>query len=199
MSVVGLYGIFRSTNYAADNGFQVIQLIFCVVFLMIGNLKIMTIVHNADKIWTILKIAHGSFFSSEHCKKNYRKQIRCGERFATTTFPLYVTIFCSTIVLWITMPHILSTYGANEEIQTVKYAFRTNVMNLRYPIPAELYNKLFYVFYALESTMAVLCVYGLITFDLFLIFILKLMSIQYEIVATAFEKLEVTVENDSGK
>jgi len=104
--------------------------------------------------------------------------------------------------LWITIPiisNILINDVINDESQINKSVEKINVLNLWYPITSKTYNSFYNVFYIMECVMVMYSAYGLVTFDLFLIAILQLISTQYEIISAAFENLKFEYKNNDGE
>jgi hypothetical protein len=157
--------------------------LFFVACITVGNLKIIAIVRHADELWSLFDVADVSFLSSSQCRAQDRKLVDCGSRYRKI-FPWYSFLFLMTGFSWITMPIIVNRhYAAAEHVP------KFNVVNLRYPVSAETYNAFYGALYVMESVMCGYGAIGLVVFDLFLIAILQVVSIQYEIISSAFEKL----------
>lgn len=194
--VIGLYGVFN--NYSVKHILISIQQIFVMILIMVNVLKMMTITCNAEELWDLLNVSHESFLSSNHCKKYFHKLIERGKLFERTYF-LLVLIYGCTTISWIIMPRIMSTFNVNEETQNIGNSYKFCIINFRYPVSLEDFNKYFDAFYLIEMILALFNSYGFTIFDLFITVILELISTQYEIVSTAYTNLEVIVENESGE
>lgn len=198
MTLIGLSGFFFKTEFAREYGFKDMQMSFYLACITVGNLKLAIIIVNAKKLWDLFKVAHESFLSSKYCKNNYFKIVNRGKQF-TRIFPWYSFLFFMTAFSWITLPKIIDNHNTSKEININENTHRNNIVNLRYPISVITYNMHYHIIYALESVLCVYCTYGLVTFDLFLIALLQLISVQYEIVLSAYENLELTVKDEGGK
>lgn len=198
VSVVGLYGFFNTANNLVDSSIKDVQPLLGITFTMLGNFKIILTIYNAEEIWNLLHVSHKDFLSSKGCKKNYKKLVTCGKRFARIIFPFYLSISSAATILWIITPICLNKYVIKEEIQSENNFRKSNIINLKYPVSVETYNTFFYAFYIMEFTTMIYSFYGVVTFDLFLIVILQLISTQYDVVRSAYANLEVVVKNDEG-
>lgn len=196
MTVVGLSGVFYTTSSSADNGFKDLQMLFYVGCITVGNWKLIVIIRNADKFWNLIGITHESYLSNKHCEGYSFKVINRGKRF-TKMFPWYFFLFFMTSFSWITLPRIIDYHGESNETNTDEIK-RRNVVNLKYPISDKTYNTHYNIIYVMESVMCSYCAYGLVTFDLFIILLLQIISTQYEIVSSAYENFKFNAEDGEG-
>lgn len=96
---------------------------------------------------------------------------------------------------WISMPNIINI--SNGKFYNYENVRKNNVINLKYPISVGTYNTFFRVFYVMESVMISYVAYGLLTFDLFFIAFLLLISTQYEMISLAYKHLNYNNYNTS--
>lgn len=190
--VVGLTGFFYKINNTIDNSLEEnMQLIFYIACITVGNLKLLTVIINAKELRNLFYMLNGSFLHSKYCQKNFYKLIYCGKGFHRL-FPWYLFLFFMTAVTWVSRPIILNYQNSSKDTFYI-----AKVGNLKYPITEETYNRNYIAIYLIECIIPVYSAYALVVFDLFLIAILKIISTQYEIVASAYETLECTAKNES--
>lgn len=196
ITVVGLSGFVYTSNNSKDDIFKIMQLLFYIACITVGNMKMIIIIYNAKQIWNLFNIAHESFLSSENCRKYYLNLKCCGKRFERT-FQWYIFIFFMTAFLWIVVPIIILNNHqiGHTKTQNNENTYMINVVNLKYPITVNTYNTFYKFIYVMEVMIVLYSAYGLVAFDTFLIAILQLISTHYEIISLAYENLECNVKN----
>lgn len=197
-TVIGLVGFVYKTDESMENSFKNMQTIFYIACITVANLKMITIMRNADKLWDFFNIAHKSFLSNEYCIKNYYKIVDCG-KYIKRTSPVYFLVFCITGLSWIIIPTISNNNVLSDETQKNQNFHKANVVNMNYPIAAKTYYTYYNVFYLFETIMFSYAVYGLVVFDIFLISILQILCVQYEIITSAYENLRFKADDEDGE
>lgn len=190
---VGLSGIFRRPrrDTAAVDGFRDTQSLFCFASLSAGNLKILSIIRHAETISRL-------FFGEPRAGDDHVKLADCARRLAKV-FPWYIFLFAYSAFAWIASPVISNRGGPAADAPNAEHSRKTNVGNFRYPMAANTYDRFYNVLFAMESVLASYCVFGQVSFDLFLIALLRLTCVQYEIVASSYESLKCTFEDANGE
>lgn len=198
VALTGFYGFTSVTNNPVHNIYTDVQVFSSLTFFMIANLRIITIIKNADKMFNLLKILHRSFLSNKLCKNSFDKQVRCGTQFANIFYPLYLIAYFLATILWGIVP-LVRNMNVDDDIQNIQNFRKNNVINIYYLVSGDTYNKYFSVFYVIEFIITAYCSYVLVIFDLFITLILQMITVQYEIVSTAYAKLEINADNDCGE
>lgn len=195
---LGLSGFTYKTNYSSlDDIFRTMQMIFYIACITVGNIKMMIIVCNVDKLWNVLNIAQETFFSNKYCRENYFKLVKHRNRFSFI-FALYFFIFIMTGVSWCIVP-IVVLNDHRVENNTKPLTNKINIINLKYPIPVNTYNEFYNTIYVIESIMVIYSAYGLALFDIFLFAILQLISAYYEIISSAYEHVQFASRRKYGE
>jgi len=197
-TVIGTIGFIYKTDESMANSFKNMQTVFYIACITVANLKMITIIYNADTLWNLFNIAHESFLSNKYFKRNYYKIVSRG-KYIERTSPLYFLVFFITALSWIIIPNISNDYISSDEMQGNQNHHKINVVNMNYPIAAKTYNIHYNVFYVLECVMFLYAVYGLVIYDIFLISILHILCIQYEMISTAYENLRFKRDNELGE
>lgn len=194
MTAFGFIGFFYNVDGSSNIGFKDMQMMFYITCIVVGNLKLIILINNVNKIWKFFEMFHETFLSSKHCKLELYKLKSYKSNFSKV-FSLYLFLFSMTVVLWILTPIFLNSHLLNKETQENENIRFINSINMRFPVTVETYNSFYNFFFMLESTMVAYAGYGLVTFDLFVIALLLLISTQYEIVSSAYENLKFVDEN----
>jgi len=193
VTVLGLTGFVYNNDEPLNDGFQNMQMLFFITCITVGNLKVIMVICNADELWNLLNIAHESFLSSTYCQQNYYKLKNCGEK-TVRILLWYIFLFYMTAVSWITLPNIVNI----DETANDNNIRKKSIANLKYPIKVKTYNTYYNTIYVTESLMTCYSTCGLVLFDIFLLSMLKLISVQYEIVSSAYQHLEFKSGNENG-
>lgn len=194
--MIGLSGIFfkvEKPTIKMDNAFKDFQMLFVIACAMVGNIKIMTIVLNANEIFNLLNIAHESFLSIKLSKMN-QDCVKFGKHF-NKVFPWYFFLLFISLILWITTPIFLNITNS----VSPENIHKPNFFNLKYPINVETYNTFFMEFYIVETIITIYFIYCIIIFDLFLFSILQLLSNYYEIISSTFEYFDIRSGKKDGE
>lgn len=194
VAVTGLTGLIYHNNDSLNNGFQNIRILFSIAVQTIGNIKVIITICNADELWKTFEIAHESFSSNKYCKKNRFKVLNCRKHFRRTSI-WYIIIFYMAAFFWILLPNVVNI----DETATNNYIRKINILNLKYPIKVETYNTYYNAIYVIEAIVCVYSIFGLILFDIFLFEELQLISIQYEMLSSAYENMVFIDQNEDGK
>lgn len=204
ITVVGLSGYtYQIDNYSLDDVFKSMKTLFYIACITIGNVKMIIIICNAEKLLKLFNIAHESFFSNKYCRQKYFKLVHHGHRLSTI-FIWYFILFMSTGIMWMIVPIVILNNHHVDNIQTQNNENipKINVINLKYPISVNTYNKFYNTIYVIESVMTLYSAYGLVIFDIFLIAILQVISTYYEIISSAYEHIPFTdklLKTENGK
>jgi len=194
VAVIGLTGLVYNNDDSLKKGFQDMQILFIMSCLTIGNMKVIIIICNANKIWKTFDVEHQSFFSNKYCHRNHFKIKDCREH-SRRTLTWYIFIFLTAAVFWVLSPKIVNT----NETATNKFIRKINILNLKYPIKLETYNTYYNAFYVIEAIFCLYGVFGLVVFDIFLLARLKLISTQYDILSSAYENIILIGKNKNSK
>lgn len=179
----------RRNGYGGGNGTDadVVLVAFYYVCLAVGNYKTTMIVRNAAKMWALLDVARDTFLANGHGRRNYW---RVADRGASLSrfFAWYLALIAVTLTSYAMIPIVVNNhFGGGGETAAVR---KTNVINLRYPVAANTYNSFYALYYATECALAFYTGFGTFAFDLFALTILYIITVQYDIMASAFRLLE---------
>lgn len=185
MTAIGMFGVINEI----DIGFKDIQMLYLVACILVGNIKITSVLFNANRIFKLFDTAQTSFLLSKHSKHNVKNvKSKCFKK----TFPWYFFLVLSSLVLCITTPVVLNLLG--DKTQVITNARKPNFFNFKYPFTTKIYNSFYKEFYLIETIMIIYPVYCMIITDLFLLATLQLLSNYYEIVSSAFKNFEAVSE-----
>jgi len=194
VAVTGLTGLVYNNDDPLQNGFQDMQILFAISCLTVGNIKVIIIICNANKIWKTFDVEHQSVFSNKYYQKNHFKIKDCREH-SRRTLTWYIFIFYTAAVFWILLPNIVNI----DETATNKCIRKINILNLKYPIKLEIYNTYYNAFYVIEAIFCGYVVFGLVVFDIFILAKLQLISTQYDILSSAYEHIIFIDKNENSK
>lgn len=199
MTVVGMSGNVFGTDGPVEYDFKYVQLLFYIGCILIGNVKLIIVICNAERIFDLFTVAHNSFLTSKHCKKNWRKIENCRRQFKRI-FLFYLFFFFMTGILWTSMPVIVNNYTVSGKLQNdLSTSRKLSIVNLRFPVTVSTYNKFYSVFFSVECLLVSYCTFGLVTYDLFLIALLLLTSDHYQVVSSAYESFDFKGKHKDGK
>lgn len=205
ITIFGIPGVLFRADRSIENSLKDMPLMFYIACITVGNMKVLTIIYHSDQIWRLLDVASESFLTSKHCRTKYHRLVECGGRYAKI-FPWYFFLFFMTGFSWITMPVIVNRgqpddYGnySTPAHRRDDHVPKLNVVNLRYPISGETYNQFYGPLYAMEGVMCAYGAFGLVGFDLYLIAVLQLMSVQYDVISSAYEGLQFEADSGNGQ
>jgi len=143
-TALGFVGFVYKLEESFDTGFQNMQRLFATACIVVGNLKITTIIWNADKIYELFNIAHETFLLSKHLKKN-NTHVKSSGHF-WRTFPWYFVLLYTSLFLWVTTPVILNLYFVDESELIAMNVPKPNFFHLKYPVRTTIYNSYFKVY-----------------------------------------------------
>lgn len=202
MIFIGLSGmLFRIEGSHKYNFKEFLLILFCVTCIMNGNLRTFIIIYNANFVWNLFDVVHMSFLSNSHCKRNQNKLVECGKSFKKI-FLWYLLLFFVIAFVWITMPvFILISKDAktSKKTQNNDNDRIANVINFKYPTTVKTYNMFYKVIFVMEASVCFYSTIVIVTFDLFLIAILKIICTQYQMISTAYENLPFKAQSEDGK
>lgn len=199
MTILGLSGFFykvHNTNYN-NSDVDVIFIIFYVVCITIGNLKVIIIMFKARELWNMLGVTDETFLSNTFYKRNYYKIVKCCD-ILSKFFNLYFSFLLITLTSYAIVPIVLNAHSINGSTQNTETIQKMNIINLKYPFTVETYNALFKLFYASECILLFYIGFGVFALDLLSMTILVVISAQYKLIASAFEVLEHRVDDEDG-
>lgn len=199
MTILGLSGFFykvHNINYN-HNDVDIIFLIFYIVCITIGNLKVIIIMFKARQLRNVLEITDESFLSNTFSKRNYYKIVKCSG-LLSKFFNLYFIFLLLTLTSYAIVPIVLNARSINGTTQNTETIQKINIINLRYPFTVETYNAFFKIFYASECIILFYIGFGVFALDLLSMTVLVVISAQYKLIASAFEVLEYRVDDEDG-
>jgi len=195
--IFGLLGYFTEMEDVIDSIFH-IQLMFCFLLYSLSLLKIITFLYKANNIWDLLRVTHIHFLTSTQC------QAHIGILHKHRNISIKITNLISgfailTTLEWILFPLVLRLFSktdANDSNQRFE-----NIFNFRFPVTVSEYNNYYFIFYILESFIAIFMLYVYVVTDLFFISVCYVIIAQYEIIKRAYEVVncEPSSENNNGK
>lgn len=189
----GTVGFFIKTEYNVDM-VEHMMCVFEVVVFFSAILKMYVFVYKAQNTWDLLDMTRIHFLSSSYCETNEKKLNKCKNviiRFTNHVFGAIIILF----MMYTMSP--LATYLGTQTSGNSSPKL-SNVLNMKYPVKIETYNKYYYVFFIMESIMAIFDAYS-IFIDTFLLSIALIVTYQYEILAHTFECVGIKEECDDGK
>lgn len=195
--IYGFIGYFTEMEDVIDSIFY-IQILFCYLLYSLSLLKIITFLYKANNIWDLLRVTRINFLTSTQC------QTHIGILHKHRDKSIKITNFISgfgilTTLEWILFPLMLRLFPKNN----AEYSNRRfeNIFNFRFPVTVDEYNNNYFVFYIMESFIAMFMLYVYVVIDLFFISVCYVIIAQYEIIKRAFESVnsEVSSENNNGK
>lgn len=201
MILIGLPGIFlkiEEPTGRVDNGFKSLQTLFCLVCIIVGNLKITSIIINKNKIFKLLNLAHESFLLSVH-SKIHTKRLKHGKHFKLIVPVTAILIFVS-LFLWLTSPIVLNGINSVQDKSEININTRKlSPVNLKFPVKTTTYNRWFFGFYLTESILMSYSIYCMVLFDIYLFSLLQLITNYYTTVTAAFECFNFRGKINDGK
>lgn len=196
MTIFGLSGFIFINNDICESS-DLVLIIFFVTCITVGHFKTSMIINNANKIWGLFSVSHERFLSSRHSKKHFYKVVKCGDRLSKF-FNGYFCLMLVTMTLYAMIPIIINYHFAANKTLHGEMIRKINVINLKYPVTTDIYNAFYVVFYILECILLFCVAYGIFAFDLFAMTMLMVISVQYEVVALAYEHLEEPMDSENG-
>ncbi|XP_060877078.1 uncharacterized protein LOC132949959 [Metopolophium dirhodum] len=193
--IYGLLGYFTEMEDVIDSIFH-IQIMFCYLLYSLSLLKIITFLYKANNIWDLLRVTRIHFLTSTQCQahigilhKHRNKSIKI-----TNLISGFAIV---TTLEWILFPlvlRLLSKTDASDSNQRFE-----NIFNFRFPVTVSDYNNYYFIFYIMESFIAIFMLYAYVVTDVFFISVCYVIIAQYEIIKLAYEVVncEQTSENNN--
>uniref|UniRef100_A0A2S2QX92 Uncharacterized protein n=1 Tax=Sipha flava TaxID=143950 RepID=A0A2S2QX92_9HEMI len=191
MTVLSTCGFFSGVRDTfRNNDFDVVLILFYYACIGVGNYKTTVLVLNAAEVWTLFGVARVSFLGNRYCTGNRRRMADRGASLSRF-FAWYLALIVVTLTSYAIIPLVTNHRYAGPTSAPGGGAYRkSNVINLRYPFAADTYNTYYPAFYAMECALAFYAGYGTFAFDLFALTTMYFVSVQYELLASAFRALE---------
>lgn len=190
MTMIGLFGVIYTINI----GFEDMQMLYLVICILVGNIKIILVISNANKIFNLFDIARTPFLSSKYSKQINIKTMK----YFNKTFPWYFFLVISSLVSCIITPVFLNFYSDKTQVMLID-ARKPNFFNFKYPFTNKTYNLFYKEFYLIETLIIMYSIYCMIVTDLFLLATLQLLSDYYKIVTYAFKNLNFESVREIGE
>lgn len=181
-----------------DNGFKDLQQLFVFVCMTIGNVKMISIILNRNKIFNLFDTTTESFLLNGY-SKTYAKRFKSGKNFKKT-FPTTCFLIFVSLALWLMTPIILNNMNAvHNKAQIDMNTRKLSPTNFKYPIQTTTYNNWYKAFYLVESILLTYSIYCMVLYDLFLFSILQLISNHYKSITTAIKVFDFRGERKDGE
>nr|UMT69229.1 odorant receptor 38 [Myzus persicae] len=183
--IYGLLGHFTEMEDDIDIIFY-IQILFCYLLYSLSLLKIITFLYKANDIWDLLSVTRINFLTSTQCQahigilhKHRSKSIQITN--VISGFGIMTTLewILFPLVLWL-LPKT-NANGSNQRFE--------NIFNFRFPVTISEYNNNYFIFYIMESSIAVFMLYVYVVIDVFFISVCYVIIAQYEIIKRAYESV----------
>lgn len=154
---------------------------------LISVYKALHIVYYSSDLWKIILNTSYALFSYAFYNRNIFKY---WQKHSLNVIVLYIMAICFNLVIWTITPFIFNnTLISVKNLDNSYSYYRLNILNVYLPIPAELYNIYFNVFYIMDSTILVSYLICTTIHDIFKIMTCYTLVCQLETVNDGFQTL----------
>jgi len=181
--IYGILGLFFVND---DSGINIdyFILVFSLLNIQLGCLKVVVNIYNANKISAVLNATRFDLFTSKHCVgyKNTLYSDRDKFRIFTNWYAILSFLVLHEWVLFPLAINLLTTSeGTNFRFQ--------NVLNFNFGVSTHTFNQYFVIFYLMELFITLYSMYGYILGDLLIISICTAIISQQEVLIHAFKNI----------
>nr|UMT69223.1 odorant receptor 24 [Myzus persicae] len=197
-TIMGFYSIYAFIN-DVNQIFNYTIIIFAANFAIF---KYYFIIKNAKTIWNFM---HNMMSTNFLCYKGHTKEIYKIGRNRSSTLILISFGLWSNIVLYWSLSAILSKNSYFKlKFKDGVYNYRSNAIDLVYPVTDTFYNKYFLVFYLLETILLIFWSQMMWVFDILMISVCISIEHQLKTIAASYSLIglnhnELTRNNKSTK
>ncbi|XP_003243840.3 uncharacterized protein LOC100573389 [Acyrthosiphon pisum] len=159
-------------------------IIFSNSYFCLTEWKVVILIINRKKFLELLDVTDLIFLKSKQCRNNIK--ILCKHRIRALQLTNLYFMFCIFVIIeWIIFPIMINSFIAHK----TENRRLENVVNRRYPVDVNTYNKYYILFYVFEIIIGVKTVYLVLMVDILLLSIGWAIIIQYEVLAEAFKNI----------
>lgn len=199
ISVFAVLGFFIGTG-EIDSGHEKSNWFEIIIILSnctLSSLKLYTLVSNADTIWKLFKITCIDYLQCVERNKSITSKLtkRCARSTIITSF--IARSFLIVLFVWSMTPFV-SNEEFSENSNATCYRYQ-NIINIKFPVTINNYNRFYFVFYLMELSVGFCIVYGSILIDAFLMSFCWIISAQYQSVTFAFQIFGHDMETSNGE
>lgn len=187
ITIFGVLGFFieiedDEVNYDESNTFEIIIIL---TNCTLSSLKIYTLLSNAKLIWKFFDLTCVDFLKSSQHNNGIRTKFTKRCKRSTTITNWIARCFLMGMILWFMGPFIAN----NKQFEPLHIARGRyqNIINIKFPVTVNIYNKYYYVFYFMEISIGFCIVYGSVLVDAFLMSFCWIIAAQYQSITTSYE------------
>lgn len=184
----------EKNNDSIDNDVDVFQSVYAQFHSMFCCFKMFVFLYYADDVWNLLEIARIDFLKSVSCLKHI--QILQDYRERSFKIVNFFSIFLWTILFFFMLIPLFTNILFVNASATQRYE---SIYNIRFPVSTSNFNRYFFVFYGMETSIAVLQVMTISLTDILLISFAYIIIAYYKIHAQAFGDVgkKLKTQNDA--